>query len=431
MITDTKHIAYRFLAQFVVLLVIYGAVSLLAAAQFLPGDPLAQSTPYHQISAFASVLLHLALVSGFIGGGVYIASTESADGSLRDKRLLTSAFWLWSLVIMGAFLGGLLGLLEGRAGLELPALLDIGQAVVLALTLYAIWKTPLAWPPVLLAWMTGMALLVLCTAAGLIPTDDYVLDRLLRMLSVNARLNVAYVVSAVALGFWLLTRFSNAPQMWANEGLYTTAGLLAVAGALASLAPLYPLGGSEALGSAAVFIIPLAYGIYLAHSYRGLSDRNPTRTLAAHWFGLAILLLFLSVGVLGALQSLPGVAQWTLGTRLTDLQSTLTALGAAAMLLGVVNQASAELRGQNMRITGLLPFWMVAFGVLGGGAALGAAGVTQVYLERIVTFGYLETQMLLTPLYALWIAATLLMALGLLVYLLGFWARRPAVKVDS
>jgi nitric oxide reductase large subunit len=177
-------------------------------------------------------------------------------------------------------------------------------------------------------------------------------------------------------------------------GVYTVGGMLALAGALISLPPLYPLGASGALGAVAVYFAPLACLIFAAHSYRGLSDRNPTLTLAAHWYGLAVLLILLGVGVLGGLQAAPGISQWTLGTRLTDLQITLTSFAVVAVVLGVINQATAEIRGRNSRVTGLAPFWLVAFGVVGGGLALGGAGLVQVYLERISGSGYLETHLL-------------------------------------
>jgi nitric oxide reductase subunit B len=74
-----------------------------------------------------------------------------------------------------------------------------------------------------------------------------------------------------------------------------------------------------------------------------------------------------------------------------------------------------------------MPFWLVAFGIVGGGLALGGAGAVQVYLERILSLGYLETQTLLIPLYVGWVLGGLALALGVLVYALGFWKRRPII----
>jgi nitric oxide reductase subunit B len=213
-----------------------------------------------------------------------------------------------------------------------------------------------------------------------------------------------------------------------EPGLYIVAGVLSVAGVLVSAAPLYALDSvdfSHTVGSVGVVVVPLAMMIFAAHSYRGLSDRNATHTLAAHWYALSLILFLLGIGVLGAIVSAPDVNRWTQGTRLTDLQHTLTSLAIIAMLFGVINQSVAEMRGVNRRITGLLPYWLVTFGVLGGGLALAGAGVVQVYLERVLSVGYLDTQSHIEPLYTGWFAGYVIVGIGVVIYAIGFYVRRP------
>lgn len=428
MISDTKRIAYSLFGQTVLLLILYAAAALLSAVKFMAQDPLALSLPYHHVNALANVLLHLAVLSGLLGSGVYIASGETPSGLLWNERWLTRAFWLWTLLLILAFFAGVLGILAGRSLLELPPVLALLKLAALALFLYTIARSIPKWTAVPTVWMSGLVLSAVCTALGLLPTSDYLLDRALRVLAASVNLHVAWTLAALALGFWLILRFSSAPQQWAELGVYSVGGLLALAGFMLSLPALYPLGAAAWLGGIAVFFVPVAYLIFAAHSYRGFADRNGTNTLAAHWYALAVLLFLGAAGFLGALQSAPGISQWTLGTRLTDLQTTLTSFAVVAVLLGMINQACAEIRGKNERITGLVPFWLVTFGLGGGGIALLLAGVLQVFLERVLTVGYLETQVYMIPLYVLWIIGTLLLALGLLAYALGFWARRPQVS---
>jgi nitric oxide reductase subunit B len=68
---------------------------------------------------------------------------------------------------------------------------------------------------------------------------------------------------------------------------------------------------------------------------------------------------------------------------------------------------------------------LVAFGIVIGAGALGSAGVAQVYMERILSVGYLDVQTLVTPLYMLWVLGLLLLAAGIGIYALTFWLRRP------
>jgi nitric oxide reductase subunit B len=420
----TQQAALRLFSQTIMLLIVWALAALLAAAQFLsPDAPLARALPYQQISALANVLLHLAALTGLLAGGVYIAVGER----VLHAGLLRYTSWLWTALLILALLAGLLNILEGRQLLELPPLLDVLLIIVLlAFALNVLLGARQV--PAVQVWSIGLLLSAGCTLIGLLPTGDYLADRALRALATGLNLYVALPLAAVALGFWLMHRFSNVTPAWTQMGIYTIAGLVTLAGTLVNLTPLHTLGAPEwtrTLGGLALFIVPLSYLIYASHSYRALADRNATYTFAAHWYALALLLYLLGIGLLGGVQAAPSVSAYTLGTRLSDLQSTLALLAPLAMALGVINQATAELRGSNQRVTGLSPFWLVAFGAVGSALALGAAGVAQVFLERRLSIGYLDTQNLLTPLYAGWVFGLLLLALGVGIYAFSFWRRRP------
>ena len=430
-ITNSKAISYKLFGQVVLMFLVYSALALLSALKFLPNDLLAQTLSYAQVSGFTHIMLNLMILTGLLAGGIYVISCQRRSEMLANEALLSVNYRAWTVLMIAAFLAGLSGQIEGRHLLELPVLLDISKVVLLVLFLYNIGISITQWSPFAIVWMIGMSLSVVCTVIGLIPQGDYVQDRILRSLAVNININVAYVLAAIALGFWLITRFSNVVQAWADEGIYTIAGLVSLAGGLVSIAPLYAFGASNIFGNIIVFLVPMLYLIYCGHSYRALKDRNPILTLSAHWYTLSVLLWLIGIGVIGALQSSPGIQQWTQGTRLTDLQYTLTALATLSMILGVINQGAAELRAQNQRVTGYMPFWFVGFGIIGGAVALGAAGIVQVYLERILSVGYLETQELLVPLYLFWIVGLFSVAIGAGIYALGFRARgvhqsRPA-----
>jgi nitric oxide reductase subunit B len=206
--------------------------------------------------------------------------------------------------------------------------------------------------------------------------------------------------------------------------LLRVAGVFLIAGALSSAAQVLHLPNAiQAAGIGAALFSVFASAWLIAHSYRALSNRAPIHTLAAHWFVLGVILLTVGNGVLGAVLSLPVAQAMAQGTQLTVLQNHLNAMGLLAWVLGFINQAVAEMRGQNFRITGLVPFWCVALGLGGASLAFFAAGIVQLYLERLMSVGYLETQTALVPLYALWIGGLLIFAPGVAFYALGFRAR--------
>jgi nitric oxide reductase subunit B len=429
-VNKTARIAYGFFAQMVLLLLLYAAAALLGAVKFLsPDDPLFTSLPYNMVGGMANVLLNLAVLTGLLGGGVYMAS--DLENSAGNERILRYASLGWMILLIVSIAVSLFGFLDGRNMLELPPVLRVIQLILVVLVIYCIVSRG-RHLPVLQVWGVGIGISVVGGVLGLVAPNNYVDDRILRALAVGLTINVAYPLAAFGLGYWMMRRFSDEEPMWLDTGTYTVAGLVTLAGVLVTLPPLFQLGTegiAVTLGNIAVILVPALYLIAAAHCYAPLANRSKNPALSAHWFALSLMCFLLGIGLLGALQAAPGIGQWTVGTRLTDLQSTLALFGAVAMGLGVVNQGAAELYGQNRRITGLTPFWLVAFGAIGGGLALGAAGVVQTYLERVLSVGYLDTQNLLTPLYALWVIGLLLVAAGAGVYALMFWARRPVENV--
>ncbi len=418
--TSSQKTIFRFFQQTVLLLILYVIASLVAGVKFLSADePLLTVLHYNQAGALANVLLNLTVLTGLIGGGLYLA-----DQWRINTVALRLAGIVWTILLILAVLAGLFGLLVGRNLLELPLVLNVVLVVGLLLVLATV-LTSIRVPMVRL-WTIGLLLVIVSILIGLLPAGDYLQDRGLRALAVGLQMNIAYPLMALTLGYWLMHRFSDLTPAWLEQDIYIAAGLVLLAGMCLTFARVQDAADwVTTIGKFATVLAPLLYLLVIARCYPALTQRNGTHTLAAHWFTLSLLLFFLAFGLVAAVQLAPAIRPYTLGTRLTDLQSTLTLLAAVVMSLGVVNQAAAEMRGQNWRVTGLTPFWLVSVGILGGGLALAAAGIVQVYLERLLSIGYLDTQALIVPLYIGWVMGLIMLLLGIVLYALGFWSHRP------
>ncbi len=410
-------IAYRFLALSILALLLYALMNLLAALQFLPSDGVKIRLFFPQISRFAVSLLDLAIVGGLLGGGLYALFTPYVSLDQRLPRLFSVAFWLWALLFCLTLIAGVFNLL-----ISWMPLLALLKALVILLILSASRQYGMKWTPIGQIWFAGMTLVAACLSMNFLTLSDFNLTAIIHMLVSGVNTYIAQVLAAVALLYWLIGRFSTVPTSWAELSLYTVAGLLSIAGALITLSTLEPLVNIGALRTLTALIAPLLTLIFASHTYLAFSNRNTTNTLAAHWAALGVLLL-LGSGIVGGL--LATVQLWTAGTRLSDLQPLLASQAVVAILLGVINQAVFEMRGQARRVTGLAPFWLVAFGMIGGGLALAGAGLVQVYLERLIGISPSETQALSAPLYGLWVLGLALMMLGLALYGLIHWLRRP------
>ena len=81
-----------------------------------------------------------------------------------------------------------------------------------------------------------------------------------------------------------------------------------------------------------------------------------------------------------------------------------------AMVLAVMHYSS-----NRSGVWSSVSFWLAALGLAIGGVALAGAGLVQTYMERILSFGYLDTQAYLIPLYLFWLIGLLIVALELLI----------------
>jgi nitric oxide reductase subunit B len=363
-------------------------------------------------------------LTGLLASGLYVVLTERPDKTPSNEKVW---LWLgrgWTALLILAVLAGALGQLEGRYGRELPVLLDIGLLIIWIGFLVVAWRNTAQETPVIMVWWVGGIIVAVCHVIGLIQPADPLQERVLRVFAVSVQQNVGMVLMGMAMVFWLMRRFSHVRQAWADSGVYNMGALLAIAGGFVSASPLMMLGQGDVFGILAIILTPLFLLIYSAHAYRALSDPNNTSTLSAHWTALSVVLWFLGLGLIGAVLCVPSIAQVTQGTRLIDAQQLLVALGLVSVILGMMNQSIAEMRGENRRITGLLPFWLILVGTLGSALALLLAGTVQTFLERLMNVGYLDTQNMLAPLYVAWLVGLLMVALGVVVYALGFRARR-------
>lgn len=359
-------------AQTLFLLLLYTAVALLDAVRLLNSD----LPP--RLPELADLLAQLTIVTGTLGGGVYIAFEDRLDGAHRPLRV---AFYAWSVVLVVTLTLGVV--------MTVPPLLTLIRYIVILAFAGLVAQGIRTWDAVPRVWLVGLAVLLV---------DDL-------------RLTIAYPLLALTMTFWLMQRFSHVRYAWANFGLYNLAIQLTVAGLLLTFAE----RGVAIAGTIGAILTPLVYVIFASHSYRALSDRNHTRTLAAHWVALSVLLFLLGTGTLGALHAPAPIRQWIDDTHLTDLRDSLITLALIAVILGMINYITAEIRAENRRITGLMPFWLVVFGTLGGSIALFGAGLVQVYAPQAD----------LSAIYVFWVGGWISIAWGVLFYVLGFWARRP------
>jgi len=135
-------------------------------------------------------------------------------------------------------------------------------------------------------------------------------------------------------------------------------------------------------------------------------------------------------GLLGLSHTWPAVNKWTHGTLITPMHGHAAFFGAYVMIvLAVITYALPHFAGRedNAResAVGYWAFWLQIGGMFGMTLAFATAGIAQVYLERIMGLGYLDTQLKLQVHFLMLIGAAIIFTAGVALFIWDFFQAVP------
>ena len=395
---------YQMLSLVVALLLLYAVGFLLSALLELPGNPLIGRVDAGIIRRFEAAAFTTLLLTGMVSGGMAMGALKLADAHWG----LLPRVWL-----------GLVALHVAVSVILPGAMSDVMAAAAL---LFLLWHSLARGDKSSFTrvWQLSSLLLSLSLLAGHLVEADAKLA-----FEVFER-QVAGGMGALSLAFWLLTRLGDVDGVWADDGLRIVAALLCLAGGLSSIAA---LGLPSPISIAGVAQILLAYMILAAHLARGLRWRRDEGTLAGQWLGLAALYWLVAGGLLGAATAQAGVNAAMRGTALAWTGDWIHGWALLSVVCALANAMACELRGEQRRVTGYAPLWLVGFGVAGAGVLGAIRGVLEIVLRDYIGIEAAAIGEMALPLTALWLVCLLTAALGVLTYALGFWARKPRIRV--
>ncbi|HEY0845218.1 MAG TPA: cbb3-type cytochrome c oxidase subunit I, partial [Noviherbaspirillum sp.] len=183
-----------------------------------------------------------------------------------------------------------------------------------------------------------------------------------------------------------------------------------------------------------VALVGMAIYAYTAMRRSGMTHPN---TLAIHWtIGSAVYTMF-GAGLLGLAHTWPSVNKWTHGTLVTPMHGHAAFYGAYAMIvMAVISYVRPYLlagrRGESQEAgssIGYWAFWLQLAGMFGMTLSFATAGIAQVYLERILGLGFLETQLKIQVHFLMLLAAGSMFAAGALLFIWDFFRYRPSFDV--
>ncbi|MFT3959878.1 cbb3-type cytochrome c oxidase subunit I [Propionivibrio sp.] len=437
----SQSVAYWYFAVAMLLFGLQVAFGLLSAAKYLGPDPLLYILPFDVTKVIHTNLLIVWVLTGFMGATYWMVPEESRT-EIHSTRLAYLQLGLFVVAGVAAVVGYLFRYGTGNKLLEQPLYVKLAIVVVMLIFLYnvgmTIWRVKRFTTPeaVLLLGLASAAVLYL---PALLPFDNYTVSIFYRWWTIH--LWVEGVWEMIQGGFlaYLLIRLSGADREVMEKWLYVIVGLVFIAGILGTAhhyywvgVPAYwlPIGG---LFSALEPVALVGMAIYAYGAMRRSGLQHPN-TLALHWtLGSAIYTLF-GAGLLGFAHTFPEVNKWTHGTLITAMHGHAAFYGAYAMIvLAMITYALPALQpGRPERGTplGYWAFWTQLTGMFGMTLSFATAGIAQVYLERIMGLGYLDTQLKIQVHFLMLVGTGGLFAIGVALFAIDFFRYAPRFLVN-
>ncbi|MNJ46013.1 Nitric oxide reductase subunit B [compost metagenome] len=368
---------------------------------------------------------------------------DESRTELYSTRLAYIQLGLWVVMGVSAVIGYLFRYGTGNKLLEQPLPHKLVIVLCMLIFLYNIGMT--IKKSGRFTTTEGVLLLGLASAAvlylpALLHYENYTVSIYYRWWTIH--LWVEGVWEMIQGGFlaYLLIRLSGADREVMEKWLYVIVGLVFIAGILGTAHHYYwvgvpgywlPLGGFfSALEPLA--LIGMAMYAYYAMRRSGLAHPNK---LALHWtLGSAVFTLF-GAGLLGFAHTFPSVNKWTHGTLITAMHGHAAFYGAYAMIvMAMIVYALPSLtrgREEEGSTIGYWAFWLQLAGMFGMTLSFATAGIGQVYLERILGMGYLDTQLKIQIHFLMLVATASIFATGVGLFIYDFFRHPRRIEVET
>lgn len=424
----SQKVAYWFFALSMLLLTLQLVYGFIMGFAHMGYDNLHSIIPFNTARAVHTNLLVVWLLSGFMGAAYYIIP-EEAENELVNVKL--AYVQLISLAVVGviAIVGYHFNYWEGRKFLEIPRPLDylvvVNVLTFLGLILLTLFKGKKRTTTSLVLSM-GLLFAALLYLPGMIWFDNQTMDSFFRWWVVHLWVEGVWELIMGGILAYLLIKITGVDREVIEKWLYVIVGLTFISGVLGTGHHYYYIGTPKywlIIGGIFSALEPLAFlgmALFAVAMYRKGEKRHPNKIALSWTLGTSII-SFVGAGLLGMAHTLPSVNMYTHGTLVTAMHGHLAFWGAYGMIvLAIISYTLPNLTGRKRydNVNGVLAFWLSNIGMIGMTAAFAAAGVAQVYMERImgVDFGDVQKEIQVHFLVLVLCATLFSVGIGLFIY---------------
>lgn len=417
--------------------------------QYVIGDFLFPEIPFNVARMVHTNLLIVWLLFGFMGAAYYLIPEES-ETELFSPKLAMIMFWVFlvagALTIVGylavpyARLADLTGnnilATMGREFLEQPLPTKIGIVVVALAFLFNITMTVLKGRKtsitiVLLLGLWGLAVFFLFSFYN---PANIALDKYFWWFVVHLWVEGVWELIMGAMLAYVLIKVTGVDREVIEKWLYVIVTLALVTGLIGTGHHFYWIGAPEYWqwwGSVFSALEPIPFFAMTVFAFNMVNRRrreHPNKAAVLWALGTGVM-AFLGAGVWGFLHTLAPVNYFTHGTQITAAHGHMAFYGAYVMVnLTMISYAMPLLRGRaansnRAQVVEMWSFWLMTVAMVFITLFLTAAGILQVWLQRVaenpMPFMVVQDQVSLFYWMREWSGVVFL--IGLICYIVSFF----------
>ena len=453
----SQQVAKPYLVFALILFVGQILFGLVMGVQYIFGDFLFPLIPFNIARMVHTNLLIVWLLFGFMGAAYYLIP-EEADRELHSPKLAMFLFWVFAiagvLTILGYLFVPYAGLAKmtgndlwptmGREFLEQPLVTKMGIVVVCLGFLYNVGMTVLKGrkTAINVVMMTGLIGLAVMFLFAFYNPENLTRDKFYWWYVVHLWVEGVWELIMAAMLAYVLIKITGVDREVIEKWLYVIVAMALISGILGTGHHYFWIGAPTVwlwVGSIFSTLEPLPFFAMVLFAFNMVNRRrreHPNKA-ASLWAMGTTVTAFLGAGVWGFLHTLAPVNYYTHGTQLTAAHGHLAFYGAYAMIvMTFISYAMPKLRNigeapdNKAQVLEMWGFWLMTISMIFLTLFLSAAGVVQIWLQRIpedgAALGFMATQDQLVLFYWLRLLSGVIFLIGLVVYLLSFRQRARA-----
>jgi len=424
---------------------------LIMGLQYVMGDFLFPEIPFNVARMVHTNLLIVWLLFGFMGAAYYMIPEES-ESELFSPKLALLTFWVFlvagALTIVGYLMVPYATLAKltfndlwptmGREFLEQPLVTKVGIVLVALSMLFNLTMTVLKGRKtsisiVLLMGLWGLAVFFLFSFYN---PSNLVLDKYFWWWTVHLWVEGVWELILGSLLAFVLIKVTGVDREIIEKWLYMIIAMVLITGIIGMGHHYYWIGTPEYwqwFGSVFSALEPIPFFMMTVFAFNMVNRRrreHPNKAATLWALGTGVM-AFLGAGVWGFLHTLAPVNFYTHGTQITAAHGHMAFYGAYAMVvMTIISYAMPMMRGraansEKAQILEMWSFWLMTIAMVFITLFLTAAGILQVWLQRVSTtpLGFMAAQDQTVLFYWLREISGVIFLIGLVLYIISFFVK--------